>query len=69
MLDIEVKENFEIKNYTTFKIGGVVKKIFLPKTQAEMVYLLNNEKSDSISISSPKKLYSILSYKDFSNIV
>lgn len=45
MLDIEVKENFEIKNYTTFKIGGVVKKIFLPKTQAEMVYLLNNEKN------------------------
>lgn len=40
-MDIEVKENFEIKNLTTFKIGGNVEKVFFPKTSEEFVYLLN----------------------------
>ena len=41
-MQIEVREDFEIKNLTTFKIGGVVKRLYLPKTQQELVYLLTN---------------------------
>ena len=40
-MQIEVRENFEIKNLTTFKIGGKVDKLYLPKNQQELVYLLN----------------------------
>jgi len=39
-LQIEVRENFEIKNLTTFKVGGAVNKLYLPQTQQELVYLL-----------------------------
>ena len=39
-MQVECKENFEIKNYTTFKVGGVVSKIYLPKNQQELVFLL-----------------------------
>lgn len=40
-MDIEIKKNFEIKKYTTFKIGGTVKCLYLPQNQTELVYLLN----------------------------
>ena len=43
-MQIELRENFEIKNLTTFKIGGCVSKLYLPKTQQELVYLLNTLK-------------------------
>ena len=39
-MQIEVRENFEIKNLTTFKVGGAVNKLYLPQTQQELVYLL-----------------------------
>lgn len=39
-MQVECKENCEIKNYTTFKVGGVVSKIYLPKNQQELVFLL-----------------------------
>ena len=39
-MQIEVRENFEIKNLTTFKIGGKVDRLYLPKNQQELVYLL-----------------------------
>ncbi len=35
-----VKEDFEIKNLTTYKIGGVVKKVLFPETQGEFTELL-----------------------------
>ena len=35
-----VKENFEIKNLTTYKIGGKVKKVFFPETQSEFTEVL-----------------------------
>lgn len=41
-MQIECKENFEIKNMTTFKVGGKVEKVYLPKSQQEFAYLLNN---------------------------
>jgi len=42
-----VKENFEIKNYTTYKIGGLVKTVYLPETQAEFTELLR-EKNNAL---------------------
>lgn len=39
-MQIEFKENYEIKNHTSFKIGGKVKKAWFPKTQQELVFLL-----------------------------
>ena len=35
-----IKENYDIKNNTSFKIGGKVKKVFFPETQAEFTELL-----------------------------
>lgn len=40
-MQVEVRENFEIKNHTTFKIGGRVNKVWFPRNQQEFVYLLN----------------------------
>ena len=37
---MQLKEDFEIKNYTTYKIGGKVKKVYFPETQAEFIELL-----------------------------
>ena len=39
-MQVEVRENFEIKNLTTFKIGGKIANLYLPATQAEFVQLL-----------------------------
>lgn len=46
--EIEFKENFNISNMTTFKVGGEVKKIYFPTTQQELVYLLKTLKSPVI---------------------
>ena len=35
-----VKENFDIKNQTTYKIGGIEKKVYFPETQGEFIELL-----------------------------
>ncbi len=35
-----IKENCEVKNLTTYKIGGIAKKIYFPETQAELTELL-----------------------------
>lgn len=45
---IEVKEDFSIKNLTTFKIGGRVKKLYYPNNQQEFVYLLKTLNSPII---------------------
>ena len=39
-MQVEFKENYEIKNHTSFKIGGKIAKVFFPKNQQEFVYLL-----------------------------
>ena len=46
--DIEVKENFDIKNMTTFKVGGIVKKVYFPANQQEFVFLLKTIKNPII---------------------
>ncbi|MBR6127145.1 UDP-N-acetylmuramate dehydrogenase [bacterium] len=40
-----IKEDFEIKNYTTYKIGGKVKRIYMPESQAEFTELLRDLKN------------------------
>ncbi len=37
---LQVKENFEIKPLTTYKIGGVVKKVYFPETLEEFTEVL-----------------------------
>ena len=44
-MQIESKENYEIKKHTTFKVGGVVKKVWFPKSQQELAFLLKNLKN------------------------
>ncbi len=39
-MQVEFKENYEIKRHTSYKIGGEVSKVWFPKTQEELVYLL-----------------------------
>ena len=39
-MQVEFRENYDIKKHTTFKIGGLVHKVWFPKTQEELVYLL-----------------------------
>lgn len=43
-MQVEVRENYEIKNHTTFKIGGRVNKVYFPKNQQEFISLLNELK-------------------------
>lgn len=44
-MQVEVKENYSIKNLTSFKIGGVVENLYFPTTQQEFVYLLKTLKN------------------------
>ena len=44
-MQIEYRENYEIKKHTTFKIGGVVKRVWFPKNQQELNYLLKDLKN------------------------
>ena len=43
-MQIECKENCEIRQMTTFKIGGKVDKVYFPQNQSEFVYLLGSLK-------------------------
>ena len=46
--NINVKENFDISSMTTFKVGGLVKKVYFPENQKEFVALLQNVKNPVI---------------------
>ncbi len=43
-MQVEFKENYDIKKHTTFKIGGKVNRVYFPKTQQELVFLLKDLK-------------------------
>lgn len=47
-MEIEVKENYSVKNLTSFKIGGVVERLYFPKTQQEFIHLLKTLKNPII---------------------
>lgn len=41
-MDIEIKNNFNAKNMTSFKVSGLIKTAYFPKDVDELVFLLNN---------------------------
>lgn len=41
-MDIKCFENYELKKHTTFKIGGFAKRVWFPKNEEELVYLLKS---------------------------
>lgn len=47
-MDIEVKEDYPIKNLTSFKIGGAAQRLYFPKNQQEFVYLLKTLRNPMI---------------------
>ncbi len=53
---IDVKEKYDVKNLTSFKIGGVVDKLYYPCNQQEFVYLL-------------KKVYNPIIIGNWSNVL
>lgn len=61
-MEIEVKENYEIKNLTTFKVGGNVKQIYFPANQQEFVYLLKTIKNPLILGGGSNVIFSSLGY-------
>lgn len=44
-MQIECREYYEIKKHTTFKVGGVVKRVWFPKNQQELTQLLKELKN------------------------
>lgn len=62
-MQIEFKENYCIKKHTTFKIGGEVSKIWFPKNQQELVYLLKELKNYILLGNCSNILFSSKGYK------
>lgn len=62
-MDIEFKEQFEIKHLTSFKIGGEVQKIYFPKDMQEFEYLLSRLNNVLVVGSCSNMLFSSLSYE------
>ena len=62
-MQIECRENFEIKKYTTFKIGGLVDRVWFPKSQQELAYLLKELKNYIILGNCSNVLVSSKGYK------
>ena len=60
---MQIKENFEIKNLTTFKIGGQVEKLYLPETLEEFTNLLRELDGYTVLGSCSDVLFSSNGYK------
>ena len=56
--NIEHKDNFDIAALTTFKVGGIVKRIYFPTNQQEFIELLKNIKSPLILGSASNVIFS-----------
>lgn len=55
---IQTFENYEIKNESTFKIGGIVKEVAIPDSIADFIDLLKTEKYDLVLGSCSNVLFS-----------
>ena len=62
-MQVEFKENYEIKNHTSFKIGGKVDKVWFPKNQQELVFLLKELKDYILLGNCSNILFSSNGYK------
>ena len=45
---VEIYNNYEIKNESTFRIGGIVKKVAFPETVEELIELLKSDEYDIV---------------------
>ena len=45
---VEIFNDYEIKNESTFRIGGKVKEVAFPSTVDELIYLINSNKYDIV---------------------
>ena len=61
---MQIEEDFEIKNHTSFKIGGKIKKIFFPETVAEFEDLLKNHPVSYIAGNLSNTLVSSFGYSN-----
>jgi len=62
-MEVEYKENFDITNMTTFKVGGIVKEVYFPKNQKEFVYLLQTVKNPLVLGNCSNVIFSSLGYE------
>jgi len=62
-LQVEFRENYELKKYNTYKIGGMVSKVWFPKTQQELVFLLKDLKDYVLLGNCSNILFSSNGYK------
>lgn len=62
-MQIECRENYEIKNHTSFKIGGKVSRVYFPKNQQELVFLLKELKDYVLLGNCSNILFSSNGYK------
>ena len=58
-----VKENYEIKNLTSYKIGGIAERVYFPENQSELIELLKELKDYSILGNCSNVLFSSNGYK------
>lgn len=61
-MEIELKENFDITNMTSFKVGGVVKQVYFPANQKEFVHLLQTTKNPIVLGSCSNIIFSSQGY-------
>ena len=45
---VEIYNNYEIKKESTFRIGGIVKKVAFPETVEELIELLKSDEYDIV---------------------
>ena len=72
---MKILENVSMKNYTTYKTGGMVKKMYFPENQDELIDLLKNIKEKYFIIGNGSNLIvddndfdgSIINLKDINN--
>ena len=62
-MQVEFRKNYDIKKHTTFKIGGLVNKVWFPKTQQELVFILKDLKDYIILGNCSNVLISSKGYK------
>ena len=49
-MHLEFQENIALKNYTTYKIGGLAKYFFIAKTKEELIEALKQAKQQELSV-------------------
>ena len=64
--NIEKKSDVELKKYTTFRMGGKAKTMYIPKTESELIHIVN-EIGANFLIGGGSNL--VISERDFDNVI